>query len=434
MPETSKMKVLIVGSGGREHALAWKISQSKKVSQIFIAPGNAGTAQVGRNINIAPNGLVSLLRFSLKEKIDLTVVGPEEPLGLGLIDLFEKNNLPIFGPSKKAAQLETSKVFAKRFMKKFNIPTAKFKIFSDYQKAKKYLKGCQFPKVLKADGLAGGKGVSVCWNLEEALLVLKNIIVEKKFGPAGKKVVIKECLVGQEASVISFIDGQTVLPLPAAQDHKPIFDGDKGPNTGGMGAYVPTSFVDEKTLSQVINQILKPTILGMKKINRPYKGILYAGLMLTKDGPRVLEFNCRFGDPETQPQLMLLKSDLVNLILACIKGKLKERKISWYPGFSVCVVLASGGYPGEYQKGLEIKGLPKRGTSGLQVFQAGTKFEKGKIFTNGGRVLGVTSRGQTLKEAIKKAYLGAKKIRFKNKYYRGDIGAKASNFYLTKST
>ena len=428
------MKILIVGSGGREHALVWKISQSKKVSQIFIAPGNAGTAQIGKNIDIAANNLSSLLHFSLKEKVYLTVVGPEEPLGLGLVDLFEKNNLLIFGPSKKAAQIETSKVFAKRFMKKFNIPTAEFKIFSDYQKAKKYLKTCQFPKVLKADGLAGGKGVSVCWNLKEALLALKTIIVEKKFGSVGKRVVIEKCLFGQEASIICFTDGQTVLSLLATQDHKPIFDGDKGPNTGGMGAYTPTPFVDEKTLNQVINQILKPTILGMKKINRPYKGVLYAGLMLTKKGPRVLEFNCRFGDPETQPQLMLLKSDLVDLMLTCIKGKLKEKKISWYPGFSVCVVLASGGYPGEYQKGFEIKGLPKKGTSQLQIFHAGTEFEKGKIFTNGGRVLGVTSRGQTLKEAIKKAYLEVKKIRFKNKYYRSDIGAKASNFYLVKST
>ena len=427
------MRVLIIGSGGREHALAWKISQSKKVSQIFIAPGNAGTAQIGKNINLTANDLPSLLHFSLKEKIDLTIVGPEEPLNLGIVDLFEKNHLLIFGPPKKAAQLETSKVFAKRFMKKFKIPTAEFKIFSDYQKAKTYLKDCQFPKVLKADGLAGGKGVSVCQNLKETLLALEKMMVKKTFGSAGKKVIIEHCLIGQEISLISFVDGQNISPFLPAQDHKAVFDNDKGPNTGGMGAYTPTPFASQKILKQIINQILKPTILGMKKINHPYKGILYVGLMLTSDGPKVLEFNCRFGDPETQPQLMLLKSDLVDLMLTCLRGKLKNRKISWHPGFSVCVVLASGGYPNKYQKGFIIKGLPKN-NSQLQVFHSGTKFEKNKIMTNGGRVLGVTSRGKTLKEAIKKAYLVVKKIRFKNKYYRGDIGAKASNFYLIKST
>lgn len=427
------MKILIIGSGGREHALAWKISQSEKVSQIFIAPGNAGTAQIGENISIAANDLPSLLHFSLKEKIDLTIIGPEEPLNLGIVDLFEKNHLLIFGPSKKAAQLETSKVFAKRFMKKFNIPTGEFKVFSDHQKAKKYLKDCQFPRVLKADGLAAGKGVFVCQNLKEALLALEKMMIKKAFGPAGKRVIIEDCLSGQEVSLVSFVDGQNILPLLPAQDHKTIFDNDKGPNTGGMGAYAPIPLASQKLLSQITKQILKPTILGMKKINRPYKGILYTGLMLTPEGPKVLEFNCRFGDPETQPQLMLLKSDLVDLMFACLKGKLKKRKISWHPGFSVCVVLASGGYPNKYQKGFIIKGFPKN-TSQLQVFHSGTKFEKNEIVTDGGRVLGVTSQGKTLKEAIKKAYLIVKKIRFKNKYYRSDIGAKASNFYLTKST
>ncbi len=427
------MKVLIIGSGGREHALAWKISQSKKVNQIFIAPGNAGTFQIGKNINIAVNDLSSLLHFSLKEKINLIVIGPEEPLNLGIVDLFEKNNLLVFGPSKKAAQLETSKVFAKRFMKKFNIPTAEFKIFSNYQKAKKYLRDCQFPKVLKADGLAGGKGVSICQNLKEALLTLEKMMIKKVFGPAGKRVIIEDCLSGQEVSLVSFVDGQNILPLLPAQDHKAIFDGDKGPNTGGMGAYAPIPLASQKLLSQITNQILKPTILGMKKINHPYKGVLYAGLMLTPDGPKVLEFNCRFGDPETQPQLMLLKSDLVDLMLTCLKGKLKEEKIRWHSGFSVCVVLASGGYPGKYQKGFITKGFPKN-TSQLQVFHSGTKFEKNEIVTDGGRVLGVTSRGKTLKEVIKKAYLVVKKIKFKNKYYRSDIGAKASNFYSIKST
>jgi len=419
------MKVLIVGSGGREHALAWKLGQSRKISQIFIAPGNAGTVQIGKNINIAAENVQSLLSFAQKEKIDLTVVGPEAPLALGIVDLFKKKNLLIFGPLKKAAQIEASKVFAKRFMKKFKIPTADFKAFSDYQKTKKYLKTCQFPQVLKADGLTAGKGVFVCKTLNEALKVLKEIMVEKKFGLAGNKLVIEECLLGQEVSVIGFTDGQTILPLLVAQDHKPIFDGDKGPNTGGMGAYAPTPLVNQKMMDQITNQILKPAVLGMKKIGRPYQGILYAGLMLTKQGPEVLEFNCRFGDPETQPQLMLLKSDLIDLILACIEGKLKNKKISWYPGYSVCVVLASKGYPDKYQKGYKIRGLPQRSLLTTQIFHASTKLVQNKIVTNGGRVLGVTSRAPTLKQAIEKAYLQVEKINFKNKYYRTDIGAKA---------
>ncbi len=417
------MKILIVGSGGREHALAWKIKQSKKVRQIFIAPGNAGTAQIGQNVDIAPENLFGLCSFALQKKIGLTVVGPEIPLALGIVDLFEKNGLKIFGPSKKAAKIESSKVFAKRFMKKFKIPTAKFGIFSDYQKAERFLKNCQFPQVLKADGLAAGKGVFVCWSLAEAQEALKKIVVEKEFGAAGNKLVIEECLFGQEASVICFTDGQTVLPLLAAQDHKPILDGDKGPNTGGMGAYAPTPLVHEKLMDQLIDKILKRTILGLQEMGSLYKGAIYEGLMLTNDGPKVLEFNCRFGDPETQPQLILLKSDLIDLMLACIEGRLKDKRIGWLPGFSVCVVMASKGYPESYQKGFEIKGLPK-GTSKLQIFHAGTKLEKGKIITNGGRVLGVTSRAQTVKQAVEKVYLQVKKINFKNKYYRTDIGAK----------
>jgi len=418
------MKILIVGSGGREHALAWKLKQSKKVKQIFISPGNYGTAQVGKNINIGVDDFDSLLDFALKEKIDLTVIGPEDPLALGIVDLFRKNNLLIFGPLKKAAQIESSKVFAKRFMKKFNIPTAGFKIFSNYQKAKKYLIKCQFPQVLKADGLAAGKGVFVCSGLDEALKALKKIMIEKKFGSAGNRLIIEECLFGQETSVICLTDGRTILSLLAAQDHKPIFDGGKGPNTGGMGAYAPTPIVNKKLMKQIVNKILKPTILGMKKIGCFYQGVLYAGLMLTNEGPKVLEYNCRFGDPETQPQLLLLKSDLVDLMLACLKGKLKHENISWYPGYSVCVVLASGGYPEKYQKGFSIIGLPKRASRNLQVFHAGTKLDKEKVVTNGGRVLGITSRALTLERAIKKAYLQVKKIKFKNRYYRTDIGVK----------
>jgi len=418
------MKILIVGSGGREHALAWKLKQSKKVKKIFIAPGNGGTAKVGENINIKAEDLNSLSDFVLKEKIDLTIVGPEAPLALGITDLFEKNDLLVFGPSKKAARLEASKVFAKRFMKKFKIPSADFKVFNDYKKAKKYLKTSDFPRVLKADGLAAGKGVFVCKNFDQAIQALKIIMVEKKFGVAGSRLVVEECLFGQEVSVICFTDGKNVLPLLATQDHKPIFDDDKGPNTGGMGAYAPTPIVDKKLMKEIVEKFLKPTISGMRKIGSPYKGILYAGLMLTNKGPKVLEFNCRFGDPETQPQLMLLKSDLVELMLACLKTKLKNKKIIWHPGFSVCLVLASKGYPDKYEKGFFIRGLPKRDNSGLQVFQAGTRLERNKIITNGGRVLGITSQALTLEGAIKKVYFQAEKIKFKNKYYRTDIGAK----------
>lgn len=415
------MKILIVGSGGREHALAWKLKRS---NQIFIAPGNAGTAQIGQNIDIAADDLKSLLGFAQKEKIDLTVVGPEIPLSLGIVDLFEKNRLPIFGPSKKAAQIESSKIFSKRFMKKLKIPTADFKVFSDYQKAKKYLENCQFPKVIKADGLAAGKGVFVCQDLKTSLSAIRQTMLAKKFGQAGSKIIIEDCLVGQEASIICLTDGQTILPFLPAQDHKPIFDGDQGPNTGGMGAYAPTPIINNKLMNQIIRQVLKPTIQGMKKIDRPFKGVLYAGLMLTDKGLKVLEFNCRFGDPETQPQLMLLKSDLTRLMLSCINGKLKTQKLNWHPGSAVCITLASGGYPGNYQKGFEIKGLNKKTRPNTQIFHAATKTEKNKIVTNGGRVLGITCRAPTLKQAIKKTYSAVEKINFKKKYYRTDIAAK----------
>jgi len=419
------MKILIVGSGGREHALAWKLNQSKKVKQIFIAPGNGGTAFIGQNIEIQAEDLSSLLDFAKKKKIDLTVVGPENPLALGIVDLFEKNKLAIFGPLCQAAQIEASKVFANQFMKEFKIPTADFKVFSVYSRAKKYLKKCSFPKVIKAEGLAAGKGVFVCQNLKEGQQGLKTIMVDKKFAQAGSRVVVEECLFGQEASVICFTDGKKILPLLAAQDHKPVFDGGKGPNTGGMGAYAPTPLVDKETMEKIVEAVLKPTVEGMRKKGVLYKGILYAGLMLTKDGPKVLEFNCRFGDPETQPQLMLLKSDLVDLMLACIKGKLSGKRIVWHPGYSLCLILASGGYPGDYQKGFVIKGLPKKEVAGLKVFQAGTKLEKDSLVTNGGRVLGITSRALTLKKAADKAYQWAEKIDFKDKYFRTDIGKKA---------
>lgn len=405
------MKVLIIGSGGREHALAWKIKQSKQVKKIYLAPGNAGTTTLGENIEIKVNDLFGLLKFAKKERIDLTVVGPEEPLVLGIVDLFKKNNLTIFGPTKKAARLEGSKIFAKRFMKRFKIPTAKFKIFTDYRKAKEYLKIVSFPIVVKADGLAAGKGVVVAKNYQEAEKAL------------AERTIIEECLVGQEVSIICLTDSKTILPLLPAQDHKAVGDNDLGSNTGGMGAYTPVPIVNPTLINQIKKEILQPAIVGMNQIGRPYQGVLYAGLMLIKAGPKVLEFNCRFGDPENQPQMMLLKSDLVKLMLACSQGRLKNETIDFYPGYSVGVVVASGGYPGNYQTGFPLTGLPRNKVN-LQTFHSGTKLEAGKIVTNGGRVLCVTTRAVSLGGAIKAAYSQVKKIKFRNKYYRSDIGQK----------
>jgi phosphoribosylamine---glycine ligase len=416
------MKILIIGSGGREHALAWKLSQSEKVEKIFTAPGNGGTARLGENVAIKARDIKDLVDFALSRKIDLTVVGPEDPLSLGIVDAFLKKGLLIFGPVKKSAKLESSKVFSKRFMKKFNIPTADFKVFNSFKKALAFIKKRSYPLVLKADGLSAGKGVFVCQNKKEAKKALEKIMVKKTFNEAGSRVVVEDCLSGFEVSVICFTDGKKVLPLLSAQDHKAVFNNDKGPNTGGMGAYAPTPLVTKKLMTEISETILKPAVLNMKKLGMSYQGILYAGLMLTSSGPKVLEFNCRFGDPETQPQLMLLKTDLLKLMLECAKGNLKTKKLLWHKGYSVCVVLASKGYPLNYNTGFIIKGLPKKSLADLVVFQSGTKFKKGKLITSGGRVLGITSRSKSLSKAIKKAYNWAEKIKFKNKYYRTDIG------------
>jgi len=403
-----KMKILIIGSGGREHALAWKIKQSKLVEKIYIAPGNAGTGQLGENVAIKVNDLIGLLTFAQKEKIDLTVVGPERPLVLGIVDLFQKNNLKIFGPNKKAAQLEGSKIFAKKFMQKFKIPTAEFKVFNHKARARDYLKTVNFPMVVKADGLASGKGVVVAQNFAEAVKGLTD------------RVVIEECLVGEEVSVIALTDGKSIKVLLPAQDHKAIYDNDKGPNTGGMGAYAPVPMMDQKLIGQINNQIFQPTIKGLKQMGIKYQGALYVGLMLTKAGPKVLEFNCRFGDPETQPQMRLLRTDLVQLIKAVVEGKLASQSLRFHAGTSVCIVTASKGYPGIYQTGFPITGL----TKAPEVFHSGTKLVNGQVVTNGGRVLCVTVRGKTLKEAIKLTYQQVKKIKFTGKYYRQDIGQK----------
>ncbi|MDZ7586351.1 MAG: phosphoribosylamine--glycine ligase [Patescibacteria group bacterium] len=403
-----KMKILIIGSGGREHALAWKVRQSKLVEKIYMAPGNAGTSQLGQNVDIKVNDLKGLLKFAINNKIDLTIVGPEVPLVLGVVDLFAKHNLTIFGPNRKAAQLEGSKIFAKKFMKRFDIPTAEFKVFKNKVKARKYLQSVKFPLVIKADGLAEGKGVVLVNNYHEAIKAL------------GERVVIEECLVGEEVSVIALTDGKSIKVFLPAQDHKAIYNNDKGPNTGGMGAYAPAGVVDKKLMDEIVKRVFAPTFKGLKQMGIKYQGVLYAGLMLTKKGMKVLEFNCRFGDPETQPQMILLQTDLVQLIKAVIEGRLARQSLRFYTGASVCVVLASKGYPGSYKIGLPISGLGKN----LTVFHAGTKLINKRVVTNGGRVLGVTSREKDLKTAIKTAYREVDKIMFKNKYFRTDIGKK----------
>ena len=420
------MKILIVGSGGREHALAWKIRQSPKVDVLYCAPGNAGIGEVAECVNISATDIEGLLAFALKEQIDLTVVGPESSLVEGIVDAFEKKNLRIFGPSKKAAILEGSKVFTKDFLKKYGIPTAAYKAFTNGKEAKKYLDRCTAPIVVKADGLAAGKGVIVAASLQEASEAVDLIMKDKAFGAAGNTIVIEDCLVGEEASFLAFTDGKTIRALPTSQDHKAVFDGDSGPNTGGMGAYSPAPVVTPEMTEYVIEKILKPTIFGMAKEGRPYKGILYAGLMIDEKGINVLEFNCRFGDPEAQPLLLRIETDIVDIFEACIDGTLDRMEIRVDPRPTVCVVMASGGYPGPYATGKPIKGLKRASRiEGVQVFHAGTKKSGGKTVTSGGRVLGVTAVGSDLADAIERAYRGVSAIHFADCHYRKDIGGKA---------
>lgn len=416
------MKILIVGSGGREHALGWKIKQSPLVKKIYFAPGNPGTKQIGENILIEVTDINKLVKFAKDKKIDLTVVGPETPLVLGIADVFRKEKLNIIGPSKKASQIEGSKTFAKEIMKKYKIPTAQYFAFSDFDQAKKHLNKAQYPLVIKADGLCMGKGVAVCKNKKEAEIFLKQLV--------GKKIIIEECLFGQEISFMVITDGKNFLSFLPSQDHKRLIDNDRGPNTGGMGAYTPVPFVDKKLIKQIEKEIVEPTIRGMAKEGCLYQGILYPGLILTKEGPKVLEYNCRFGDPETQPLMIQLESDLVEIFLAQQKKQLKKKELKFKKGFSVGVVLASDGYPGEYKKGEIIFGLDKIKDENVQIFHAGTKKLNQKIVTNGGRVLAVTAYGKTLEETIKKAYqyIGKKAIHFKGMQYRRDIGKKGLLF------
>jgi phosphoribosylamine--glycine ligase len=420
------MRVLVIGGGGREHALVWKIRQSPKVTDIYCAPGNAGTAEIAKNVPIAADQIDQLLEFAEKNEIGLTVVGPEKPLVMGIVDRFEEKGLRVFGPTARAAELEGSKAFSKDIMKKYGLPTAEYKTFASHELAQRYFDKETGPMVVKASGLAAGKGVILCRNAEEGLKAVDTIMKDKSFGEAGDQVVIEEFLEGQEVSVLAFSDGNTVLLMDSAQDHKAALDGDQGPNTGGMGAYSPAPVFTDIMRQKVRDKIMLPLVRAMKSEGRPYKGILYAGLMLTTMGPKILEFNARFGDPETQPLLVRMASDIVPLFEACIDGTLDQCELEWKPVTSVCVVMAAKGYPGPYEKGKEISGLDEaRALPDVAVFHAGTKEEGGKTLTNGGRVLGVTATGADTPSAIKKAYEAVAKIKWDGIHYRKDIGHRA---------
>ncbi|MBN1272656.1 MAG: phosphoribosylamine--glycine ligase [Candidatus Aminicenantes bacterium] len=420
------MKILIIGAGGREHALAWKISQSSEVKKIFCAPGNAGTADIAENVEIEETDIKELLEYASKEKIDLTVVGPEQPLAKGIVDLFEEKELRIFGPTKNAVEIESSKIFSKQFMERHRIPTADFKIADSLEKGKEILGSGDFsyPVVVKADGLAAGKGVIICREADEAENALKTIMVDKKFGEAGEKVVIEECLFGKEASFMVFSDGTKAVPLVTTMDHKQVFDGDKGPNTGGMGAISPSPFIDKILFAEIMQTIVYPTVTRLLEEGRKYKGVLYVGLMLTENGPKVLEYNCRFGDPETQAQMLRMDGDLVKIMQSVIEENVFEYDINWSSRPSGCVILASGGYPEKYEKGKPIQGLAKLSSlSGIEAFHAGTKKEGNNIVTNGGRVMGICASERTLDETMEKIYMAISRIKFENMHFRKDIGA-----------
>lgn len=434
------MKVLVIGSGGREDALAWKLKRSHSLEKIFIAPGNAGTDDYdGINVPIQPMEIEKLIEFAKEKEIDLTVVGPEAPLVAGIVNKFQAAGLKIFGPTMEAAQLEGSKKFAKEFMVKFNIPTAVYQAFDEYEIALKYVdkhfkKHPEAKIAIKADGLAAGKGVIICENFQQAKDSLKIMMLDKKFSDAGSTVVIEEFLEGEEISIMAMCDGTDALLMLPSQDHKLVGKGDTGPNTGGMGAFAPVPWVTDELMAEIKENIIIPTLRGMKSMEMPFSGCLYAGLMITNQGPKVVEFNVRFGDPETQPLMDLLLSDLVEIMLACAEGRLKNSNIElkWSGGFSVCVVLASQGYPGKYKTGFPIRCIEAAHSTHIVVFHAGTaKDDNGDLITSGGRVVGVTAGGDTLPEAIQTANKGAKMIKFDNKYYRDDIGSRKSPTFLS---
>ena len=420
------MNILVVGSGGREHALAWKIRKSPRTTKLYCAPGNGGTQSIADNVPIRENDIQGLAEFAIMERIDLTVVGPEAPLSLGIVDEFEKRGLKIFGPSKKAAELEASKIFAKEFMQRHRIPTAAFKTADTPDEAKKILKsgGFSFPLVIKADGLAAGKGAVVCRNMRKAEEAIREMMVEKTLGAAGGRILIEEFLRGVEVSFIVVSDGTGVQPLVTTMDHKAVHDGDRGPNTGGMGAISPSPFVSEEMFLDVMQKIILPTVTRMLEEGRKFKGTLYAGLMLTEEGPRVLEYNCRFGDPETQPQMLRLESDFVDLLLGSVEENLLDMEVRWSINPAGCVVIASGGYPLKYEKGKVISGLEAVAKNpDITVFHAGTRFENGKYLTSGGRVLGVCASEYDLAGTMGKIYEACGRIYFEAMHYRRDIGA-----------
>ncbi len=445
-----KKKILIIGSGGREHAIGWKISQSPKCGQIFFAPGNAGTAQLGTNVNIKATDVLALADFAEKNRVDFTVVGPDDSLALGVVDEFQKRNLKIWGASKGASQIEWSKAFSKKLMEDNNIPTAKYKTFTDYEEALKYTEQEGAPIVIKASGLALGKGVTICKTLNEAKKFLENVMVNKIFGDSGNQVVIEEFLEGQEFSAHAFCDGQNFKILPPSQDHKTIFDGDMGPNTGGMGTIAPLPWVSDTMINKVASDIVKPALEGLKNLGAPFVGLLYPGLMasfppLIRRGiegevaVKTIEYNSRFGDPETQSYMRLLKTDLFDILNACVDGNLDEINIEWEKKFACCIVLASGGYPEKYEKGLPITGIEEASKlEDIVIFHAGTATSPAlrapsphegrdgeRLLTNGGRVLGITATADTLQTALKKAYSAIKLIHFEGMHYRTDIGAKS---------
>lgn len=427
------MNVLVVGNGGREHALAWKIAQSSRVDRVFVAPGNAGTAVDAENVEVAAHDFAGLIKFAKQNRVGLTVVGPEAPLSQGIVDAFQDAQLRIFGPSRAAARLEASKVFCKKLLHAADVATAEYRVFRDVQSAKRFVmdrypeEGQDVPLVVKADGLAGGKGVIVCRHREDAMEAIERVCVQREFGEAGHEVVIEERLDGEEASVLAITDGRTIVTLTPAQDHKPAYDGGQGPNTGGMGAYCPAPLIDEKRLAWIEEHLLVPTVHALKRSRNPFSGVLYAGLMVTTQGPKVLEYNVRFGDPECQPILMRLKSDVVDLLDATVDGRLDEiDPLQWDPRPAVCVVMAAEGYPGSYEKGHAIRGLDQASQlPDVKVFHAGTKQAGDQVLTNGGRVLGVTALGTSISDAKLQAYRGVKCIRWPGAWCRKDISDKA---------
>ncbi|MCG6405195.1 phosphoribosylamine--glycine ligase [Vibrio fluvialis] len=422
------MRVLIIGSGGREHALGWKVAQNPAIETVFIAPGNAGTALEAKlqNVNIAVEDVAGLVAFAQDNEIELTIVGPEAPLVIGVVDAFRAAGLPIFGPTQAAAQLEGSKAFTKDFLARHNIPTAAYANFTEIEPALAYVREQGAPIVVKADGLAAGKGVIVAMTLEEAEEAIKDMLAGNAFGDAGSRVVVEEFLDGEEASFIVMVDGENVLPMATSQDHKRVGDQDTGPNTGGMGAYSPAPVVTQAIHDRVMQEVIYPTVRGMAAEGNPYTGFLYAGLMIDSTGaPKVIEYNCRFGDPETQPIMMRMQSDLVELCLAAIDGKLDEVESKWDPRASIGIVLAAGGYPGDYAKGDMVSGLPTTEVEGQKVFQAGATDKDGHVVTNGGRVLCATALGNTVSEAQQRAYELAKQISWNGMFHRNDIGYRA---------